>query len=145
MQCSIPEGQWECRALPCQCSAAFLPVFRQTFLFCLAVSEAGQETGEEDEAGRVQLFQGKNPSPGWLEEKSSDGGCCISWHPCPCLRCVIAMILETTLVDLLFLFLANTKPAAGYTSTGVAQGSSCCHGAGYLVASERHQHGACGL
>lgn len=33
-------------------------------LFCLAVSGAVQETREEDEAGRVQLFQGKSPSPG---------------------------------------------------------------------------------
>lgn len=32
---------------------------------------------------------------------------------CPCLRCVIAVILDTRLLGLLFLFLAKTKPAAG--------------------------------
>lgn len=60
-------------------------------------------------------------------EKSSPGGCCISLHPCPCLHCVIAVILETRLFGLLFLFLAKTKPAAGYVSTGAAEGSAYCH------------------
>lgn len=50
LQCYVLEGWWESKVLPCHCSAALLVVFSQTALFCLAVSEAVQETGEEGEA-----------------------------------------------------------------------------------------------
>jgi len=56
-----------------------------------------------------------------------------------------AMILETTLFGCLFLFTANTQPAVGCAGMAVVEGSSCCCGAGDLVASAAQGCGLQGL
>lgn len=60
--------------------------------------------------------------------------------PCPCLRCVIAVILDTRLLGLLFLFLAKKKTCRRVWAQEQQRGAPTAMGAGYWGASRRQQH-----